>query len=101
MPLALEVTHGHVHASNESYMSVDNYYLTMVPVVHFTGKRRETHWQEGDHLDALTTHAFEEVVLYIETTHIIIHQPHLYTLASLVYKHVAHKITQRVILYNI
>ena len=98
---ALVISQRHVHAADEADATVNDDNLTVVAVVDLAGERRESHGQEGHHLDALFAHALEEAVLHVPAADIVVDESYLDTLACLVDEHVAQQHAQWVVLNDV
>ena len=69
----------------------------MVAVVHLTRKLREVYGHKRHRLNTLLTHPFEETMLHVPATHVIVDQPHLYALPRLVDQGIGHQTAQGVV----
>ena len=93
----LDISLCNIHASDETYFSVDDADLTVVAIVHLTGKCRKLHWHESMHLHAVLAKHFEETVRGLPAAHIVIDQPHLHPLPGFFHQRIGHQTAQRVI----
>ena len=98
---SLYITQRDVHTSNITCQTVDDDNLTVVTVVHLARKCGEMHGQEGLHFDASFSHPLEKAVRNTPTTHIIINDAHLDTLAGLVNQHIGQEVAQWVLFEDV
>ena len=73
----------------------------MVTIVGLAGEHREVNGQERHHVDTCHAHAFEETMLHLPTTHIVVDDTHLNTLASLGYQGIGNEKSQGVVLEDV
>ena len=90
-----------IHTANKPDASVNHHYLTVITIVHFTGKQREAHFQKATHLYSCLTHLFVKAVRNMPTAHIIVNNTYFYSLPCLIYQHIAHHTSDSIILKNI
>ena len=83
LAVALDITQGDVHSTDESHLAVDDDNLAVVAVVSLARENRELHRHERMDFDAFLTHPLVEAVLHLPARHIVIDEPYLDTLASL------------------
>ena len=98
---AFYISDGNIHSSNESSLAIYNAQLTVVAIVHLTGKSRKLHRHKGVNIYALIAHTLIETITNIPIAHIVIYHSHLYTLSCLVYQSISDERTQWVFLKDI
>ena len=99
--LAPDIPRGDVHTTNEPDLSINHAQLSVVTVVHLTGKGREFHRHEAMHLNARIPHPFKERALHVPAAHIIVDHPHLHMLLGLVNQRVGNHVSQLVVVEDI
>ena len=73
----------------------------MVTIVGLAGEHREVDGQERHDVDTRHAHALEEAMLHFPTTHIVVDDTHLNTLASLGYQGIGNEKSQGVVLEDV
>ena len=70
----------------------------MVAIVDLAGKLRETYRQEWAYLNTRITHHLEELVVGGPRAHIVVYNPYLHALASLVDEHIPNEPSEGIVL---
>ena len=98
---ALDIAKGDVHATDITRKTVDNNNLAVVAVVGLAGEHREMDGQEGSHVNACHSHAFEEAVLDFPTAHIVVDNPYLHSLTGLGNQCVRNEVAKGIVLEDV
>ena len=99
--LAPDIPRGDVHTTNEPDLSINHAQLSVVTIVHLTGKGREFHRHEAMYLNARIPHPFKERALHVPAAHIVVDHPHLHMLLGLVNQRVSNHVSQFVVVEDI
>ena len=99
--LAPDIPRGDVHPTNEPDLSINHAQLSVVTVVHLTGKGREFHRHETMYLNARIPHPFKERALHVPAAHIIVDHPHLHMRLGLGNQRVGNHVSQLVVVEDI
>ena len=70
------ITFGQIHTAYKSHKPVDNDNLTVIPIIYFTRKQRETYFQKATHLNTGSPHIFKESTRHVPTSYIVVDNPH-------------------------
>ena len=98
---SLHITFCQIHPTYEPHTTIYHHNLPMVAIIHFTGKSRETDFQERKDFYAFTKHLFIKIMRHFPTTHIVIQHPYLHSVTSPVNQSISNQPTYRIILKNI
>ena len=90
-----------IHSADKSDTSVNNRNLTVITIVHLTGKQWKTNLQKATHFHARLTHLIIKTVGNMPASHIIINNTYLYPLSCLIYQYISHHTPDGIILKNI
>lgn len=95
------IAHGDVHTTYEARSTIDDTNLTVVAVVDFTGKSREAYRHERMYFHSPLAQMFEETVLHLPASNIIINQPNFHSCLRLVDQCIGDQSSQWIIFYDI
>ena len=93
---SLYITLGNIHTTNKTYLTINNTYLSMITIVHLTGKYWEAYRHKRIYLYSLSTHTVKKTILCFPRTHIIIDDTNLHSLPCLINQSISNNLSQGV-----
>lgn len=94
---AFDIACGEVHATDESYLTIDDHQFSVVAVVDFRGESGELHGHESVDVDAGIAHALIKASFHLPACHVVVDDPHFHAFLSFVDERVGDEVAQCIV----
>ena len=92
----LHITIGNIHTTDKAHLTINDTYLTMITIVHLTGKDWEAYRHKGIYFYSFSTHTVKETILCFPRTYIIIDDTYLNSLSCFINQSISNNLSQGV-----